>query len=674
MKKIVYQLFFIFCLTLVYAKPGSLLTMRVGTDYMFQQKPIVYEPGIVLDTRTYFYFTETSLFQFGFNVNYLFLPTILDESVSLLEIGALASLYKEFSSRFNMRFDVTTGGNVGVLNNSLTDNYNNTNGSPWGFGFFAAADVLAGFYITPDLLLTANVGYRFSPGLYNGLNASVGATIHIPLTTEKVEITEVKTATVIPAFRKFYLDYPVVRIDLTNNERFLMSNVSVKVLTGNLTNESLPIYLPEIPTGETASIYVPVEWNEKILQRKSTTAETLNFEINYKAGSKKRTIQTSGICLILGHNNFVWNYNSQSNETGDELLDAVFNAVDGKAAVFVDPNNEDMIELSHQIQNQYLEEVGFDALNPKMKTIYRTLAFLKSRKIKYQLDPDSVPYGKDSGKVDYLRYPSETLRAGYGDCDDLSILFSQLLESGGVKCAFITTPGHIFVAAESEMNGGLINTLFGSTEKFIEKSGRYYIPMEVTMFNESFEKIWETGLANWNNASEEEREIFLLDEQWQEFKPDSFDAISDVTVFYPGIDYINIVKETRKSLSKIAGEKQTDFPFNSASYSQLARREYTFGELDSAYEHIKQAVALKPTYSNLYNAGLIANSMGKKFDAIMHLNQAIALKPDNKAEKLLARINANSNSNGIYVASGENSTDEQRAGLTEEELSWAEEE
>ena len=66
----------------------------------------------------------------------------------------------------------------------------------------------------------------------------------------------------------------------------------------------------------------------------------------------------------------------------------------------------------------------------------------------YVIDPSTpyLEYSKTGGAVDFLQFPRHTLDYKAGDCDDLSILFNSLLESIGIKTAFITVPGHIFTA------------------------------------------------------------------------------------------------------------------------------------------------------------------------------------------------------------------------------------
>jgi tetratricopeptide (TPR) repeat protein len=670
--------------SVVWAQAGSLLTVRGGINYMIQEKPIVYDPGASLDARMYFFPKEDALLQYGFTGSYLFLPTEGNDSLSVLGLGGLVSLYKPVSSRFNLRLDASTGVDGGMLNKALLGTYDSTNGTPWGIAYFAGADLFLNWYLQPDISLSADVGYKYSLGLYNGPRANLGITFHVPVTSPKLAVVQVQTATIIPAFRKYYLTHPVIRLDLANDEHFSTDNLSITILEGPQNERSAPVHIQELKSKEEATVYIPVAWKESILLQNGTTAETLNYEITYKAGGKKRTVTGSTPCVLLGHNNFVWqNAELANSETGDSELDAVFNAEDGKAAVFVNPSDEDIIALVHELQLESSKNLDYDGLNTNLRAIYQTAAYFQSRAIAYQIDPNSVQYGTEQNNtLDFLRYPAETLRSGYGDCDDLSILCASLLEAAGVPAAFITVPGHIYVAAATGMEAKALTSLFGDLSRFIEQDGIYYFPIEVTTLQKGLSTAWASGLEEWND-NHQGRALYPLEKFWNEFNSDSPKTTQDSTAWYPSNTYYKNARTMRDELSQdsldeakkqIAFSDADETPKDKASkYSRIAFREFTFGKLDDAFADMQHAISISPTYSNYYNAGLIAWKMGNNFDANTLLNKALALKSDGKAKTILDAIGGNTSGQNTIIASSNAAAGTSRAGDAEETLTWEEE-
>jgi hypothetical protein len=130
--------------------------------------------------------------------------------------------------------------------------------------------------------------------------------------------------------------------------------------------------------------------------------------------------------------------------------------------------------------------------------------------------------------VDSLNYPYQTLYYRGGDCDDLSILYCSLLEVLGVDTAFITIPGHIYMAFDTGAeNGVMFDT---GKEDFIEHGGRLWMPVEVTVPGEGFYGAWRIGAREWRAAARgslaadsgltgEERRLYPMRESWAVYPP-----------------------------------------------------------------------------------------------------------------------------------------------------------
>jgi hypothetical protein len=147
--------------------------------------------------------------------------------------------------------------------------------------------------------------------------------------------------------------------------------------------------------------------------------------------------------------------------------------------------------------------------------------------INYVIDPASsfVELSEDASALDSLNYPYQTLYYRGGDCDDLSILHCAMLEALGVDTAFITIPGHIYMAFDTGIGGEE-----WGVEDLIEQGGKLWMPVEITVPGEGFYHAWRIGAREWRAASSageaahgsldgEERRLYPMRDSWSFYPP-----------------------------------------------------------------------------------------------------------------------------------------------------------
>jgi transglutaminase-like putative cysteine protease len=118
---------------------------------------------------------------------------------------------------------------------------------------------------------------------------------------------------------------------------------------------------------------------------------------------------------------------------------------------------------------------------------------LKAFGINYVVDPSSAfTDNVGTAAVDFLQFPYQTLLYHGGDCDDLTILNCSLLEALGIETAFMTVPGHIYMAFDS----GLSADKIGSVRKgyYIAAEGKLWVPVEITLSQDTFSLAWSLYL------------------------------------------------------------------------------------------------------------------------------------------------------------------------------------
>jgi len=102
--------------------------------------------------------------------------------------------------------------------------------------------------------------------------------------------------------------------------------------------------------------------------------------------------------------------------------------------------------------------------------------------------------------ADSVKFSLQTLQDRWGDCSDLSILYSSLLESVQVETAFITTPGHVFIAFALASGEEETRKTFSHADEFIFRDGKVWVPIDVTEREGSFLTAWQAGAKEWRKA------------------------------------------------------------------------------------------------------------------------------------------------------------------------------
>jgi hypothetical protein len=102
-----------------------------------------------------------------------------------------------------------------------------------------------------------------------------------------------------------------------------------------------------------------------------------------------------------------------------------------------------------------------------------------------------------------------------GDCEDLAILYSSLLESIGIQTALLKTTGHIFMMFNTGIPIAHRFSLPVKDSLFVKEKGYLWLPIETTYLRSTFVKAWQEGALNyWSALKIEDLEIlFVRDEQ-----------------------------------------------------------------------------------------------------------------------------------------------------------------
>ncbi len=138
---------------------------------------------------------------------------------------------------------------------------------------------------------------------------------------------------------------------------------------------------------------------------------------------------------------------------------------------------------------------------------YALSIFYEAKIIFNNFVKDLVYTSNPRAEADYVQFPHETIKLRGGNCDDLSVCYSSLLESVGIQTALVDYKpvngiGHVNVLVDTQLSPEQARLITNNDSKyFIRKneSGaeEVWIPVETTSLT-NFDKAWDIGTQKFN--------------------------------------------------------------------------------------------------------------------------------------------------------------------------------
>jgi hypothetical protein len=291
----------------------------------------------------------------------------------------------------------------------------------------------------------------------------------------KIQAVRVIVEDIYPAYYRFYNMYPLAMATIQNTAGFPIE-VNLRSWIDTYTDGVRESGFIEIAKGESKDIPVYLLFGSELLQTENREPAVIDLEIEARAGI---TLRKSFSAQVVVHSRNAWN--------GD---------ID-KLTVFVTPDDPSILQMSHSVIKQDTLPVHPDLT--KFHQAQLLFKRLHQGGIRYQSDPN-IPFDQD----DRVQFAPMTLSLGFGDCDDLVVLYASLLESVGISTAFmdIQDPeaqrGHVYLIFNTELtpDKGMLITSNEKRTVVRESSsgvGTLWIPIETTLIQEGFETAWNTG-------------------------------------------------------------------------------------------------------------------------------------------------------------------------------------
>jgi tetratricopeptide (TPR) repeat protein len=425
---------------------------------------------------------------------------------------------------------------------------------------------------------------------------------------------------VFPVFHAYYDEHPFGSVRLQNAESGVIKNIKVSLFVpGYMSQPKLSRTIAQLGPSEQVEVPIVALFTPSILAITDTTkvGAELRLEYDYLDATKK---DTTGITLVVHHRNAM---------TWDD---------DRKAAAFVTPTDPGILRFSKAVASAVRSEPP-----PAINTVFRQAVGLfeaiRAQGVRYVTDP-TTPYAETSQNrftIDYLQFPSQTLAYGAGDCDDLSILYSALLESVGIPSALVTIPGHIYVAVGLSLTEEEARRLFTNAADLDFDGGQAWMPIEVTLVEQGFNAAWHAGAREWHQQDGAGvAPLLKVRDAWKEYHSVEF---ADQQFSVKDADVATTMKRYGGELARFVedqiGEKAAGLRDRIAAGTDTARYRNQLGVLYAQYGRYDEAAV---ELGKAAAAGLLAaranlgnvQALQKEFAAAAETYRAVlAVSPNN---------------------------------------------
>lgn len=549
--------------------------------------------------------SDTSLlhwFTFGVNAGFKFNP--FDRTVfriwgnggaAIASYDGISSLVPQFGGGADFSYRLTPSLNLGV-------------GARYNVGLSSAGVIYEGVGVT------IGIGYNFTP-------SGRGADLRI----------DPSTYDIYPLYYTWYDDNPVGEVLIVNPGREKISNVRASFYVPQYMEQPK---LSEVEIGELES------GKEYILPLNALFTNKI-FEINegLKVAAEVRLHYTYFGREVEESIPLTVSINNKNAMTWDD---------DRKAACFVTANNPLISSYSKSVSGR-IRSASINSLDKNFQIGMGLFESLNLYNLGYVVDPSSsyADLSQNEAVVDYIQFPQQTVISQGGDCDDLSVLYASMLEASGIPSAFVTVPGHIYVAYELSVNEERAKKNFPRAEDLIFVDGKAWVPIEVTLVEDGFLYSWQVG-ARQIRENAGEFGFYPVREAWQTYPAAEFE--SSGVAYLPNPD--DVRSQYERELKRFL--RQEINPHIARLNEQIIARGETpllvnrlgvtyarYGFLDEAEAMFRKALSKGDYPSSLINLGNINYLKNRPEEAADLFQRALSLKPGSEQAMVgLARVSS----------------------------------
>jgi hypothetical protein len=414
-----------------------------------------------------------------------------DKSAQFLGASGELAYSLSLAPRLSLRFALRGGAYGGFFE---TENF---------LGPYAAGSLDLDYLLGPSLSIGLGASYKaYFPGVYYGVAASIGLRYKLGVSKNLLKVKP-QLNTVFPLFYSYYDKNPVGSLQLGNSGASELRDLAVSFFVPQFMERPKECWSAQaLAAGASAEAPIYALFKDSIFSVSEGTKVAGEIVVTYEYLGKQARQGIPVTVEIQNRNGMTWDDTN-------------------KAAAFVTSMDGSVREFALPVAAMSRTR-GSLALNADFRAAVALFDALKVHGVGYVSDP-AAPFetkSTDKDAVDFLQFPVQTLAFKGGDCDDLSILYASLLESAGIASAFVTVPGHIFVAFDLGMGVAEAAGCFAERSSFIDRAGEAWLPVEVTRVQDGFVRAYQTGAQEWLSAAATGVGAFYpIREAWAQFPP-----------------------------------------------------------------------------------------------------------------------------------------------------------
>jgi tetratricopeptide (TPR) repeat protein len=509
------------------------------------------------------------------------------------------------------------------------------------------------FSLSPSFSLGVTGTYRNFLGLYNDIAVSIGTSYHFgggfggstiqrqggggrptPLqggmkSGTGLQFSKIAISDIYPVFYKFYDDHPVGTAVIHNYERSTIQNVKASVFVKEYMTDPKETDGPDkIEPGADASMDLYGLFTKDILANTESTKVSVRLTLTYTLNGTPVSQDTVQTLQVLRRNSLTW----------DD---------DRKAAAFVSANDPTAVSFAKNVQSM-VQGKASASIEPNLQLAMAIHDALTLYGLTYSTDPVAT-LNSDNKTVDYIQFPQQTLDYRGGKCSDFSVLYASMFEAIGVESAFITIPGHIFMAVALQMSQEDVRKTFQNSDDFIYQDGKAWLPIEITLREGGFLKAWQLGAKEWReNKAKNQAAFYPLHEAWKTYQPVGYSSTAS-NIAIPAQDKLVKVytAEVNSFVTSQIGRQEAallaaaDKAANkSKPLNSLAVLYSRYGLFDKAQKTLNDVLAKDEYVPALINMGNIYFVQSQTDKALDFYNRAYKKDPNNPTVLLcVARVN-----------------------------------